>query len=247
MAAEEKTTVPEHLPVEPLPAAVVDELTVDSEADSDHAHSCTCDVLSPEAEAVLDLREAVRLEGSPAHEQLPVLGFTVDSELQSIIENLWIMGMPTDFSCQGDLELCHPEIPSSEYHAQIVFIRVSDGIRFLSMLTETGGAGTGFGAEGFEFAAMDGDLEDIYEAGHDESHPDFAQWAFARARGEVRFHPGYIYYIGDMLTNAIELNPHYRAKRDALRSASNLEEAYEEVLSVSPEFREIAEKSCDCC
>lgn len=247
MATEENPTVPEYAPLEPAPSAVVDELTVNPEDGSDHGDSCSCHVLSPEAEAVLELRESARLEGVDPHEQVPFLGFTVDHELQGVIENLWVMGMPTDFSCQGDLELCHPEIPSSDYHAQIVFIRVSDAIRFLSMLTETGGAGTGFGAEGFEFAAMDGDLEDIYEAGHDEDHPDFAQWAFARARGEVRFHPGYIYYIRDLLNNTVELNSHYSAKREALRSAPSLEDAYEEALSVSPEFREIAEKSCECC
>lgn len=223
---------------------------VEANADStidEHEPTCTCghDELSEEVKEILEVRE-IYWE-NPAdfgHDQVPFLGFEVDSKLRSIIENLWIMGLPTDFSCEGYVELVHPELPSADFYAQIVFLRVRDAVRFYALITELFGAGTMFGPEGFTLSAMEGDTDDLFAAGY-QHRPDFLSLVHARARAEVRFHPAYLEHFTMVLediTSVGELD----AKRSQLEIAEDLDEAYHEILDVSPEFRELAERGCDC-
>ena len=223
---------------------------VESNADSvtdEHEATCTCghDELSEEVKQILEVRELYW--DNPAdfqHDQVPFLGFEVDSKLRPVIENLWIMGLPTDFSCEGYIELTHPELPSADFYAQIVFLRVRDAVRFYALITELFGAGTMFGPEGFTLSAMEGDTDDLFAAGY-QHRPDFLSLVHARARAEVRFHPSYLEHftmVLDDITSVGELD----AKRSQLEIAEDLDEAYHEILDVSPEFRELAERGCDC-
>lgn len=222
------------------------EVTTDS-ITAEHEATCTCghDELSEEVKQILEVRELYW--DNPAdfeHDQVPFLGFEVDSKLRPIIENLWIMGLPTDFSCEGYVELVHPDLPSNEFYAQIVFLRAKDAVRFYALLTELFGAGTLFGPEGFTLRAMDGDVQDLIDGGY-EGTPEFFRYVHARARGEVTLHPSYLEHLMEVLddiTSVGELD----AKRSQLEIAENLDEAYHEILDVSPEFRELAERGCDC-
>jgi len=219
-----------------------------SVADDSAESECTCghehEELPQEAQVILQARMVVDAEPeSFAHEQKPFLGFEVDAGIHTLIENLWLMGLPTDFSCQGHLELCHPMLLSSDYFAQVMFLRVSDALTFYSILTDLFGAGTIFGPEGFQLTAAEGEFNDLLEEGKDPDL-DFIRATNARARGEVIFHPGYLAPLIDFLdgvTSSQELD----SKRALLQVAEDLDEAYE-VLGADADTRRLAELDCDC-
>jgi len=223
-------------PSEPIAASDEDECTCG------HAH----EELPEDAKIVLQAREVVNSNPEAfCHEQRPFLGFEVDAGMRTLIENLWLMGLPTDFSCQGHTELCHPILESTDYYAQVMFLRVADALAFYSILTELFGAGTVFGPEGFQLIAVDGDFEDLIEENEDSGPDlDFLRSVNARARGEVIFHPAYLEHLTvflDGITSSQELD----SKRSLLEVAEDLDEAYE-ILGVDPHTRELAERGCDC-
>lgn len=209
--------------------------------------SCTCgncDELPDDAKAVVELRASY--DENPdefSHKQTPFLGFEVDSGIHSIIENVWIMGLPTDFSCEGYPELCHPMLVSSDYYAQIVFLKVADAVRFYGLLTDVFGSGTGFGGEGFFLTSMDGFVEEILAEG-EEPGVEYFERAIAKTRGEVRFHPEYIGHLRELL-DGITTSGELDGKRALLEVAEDLDEAYE-TLGVDDDLRKLAELECDC-
>lgn len=208
----------------------------------DHGHSHE---LSDHQKDILEARDL--FWENPAdfkHDQVKLFGFEVDSGLRSIIENLWIMGLPTDFSCEGYVELIDPEFPSSSFYSQIVFIRIRDAVRFYGILSEIFGAGTDFGPEGFSLTGLDGDLAGLEAEGYTPDTEEFLSLANARARGEVIFHPDYIDHIREILEGVTTVGD-LDAKRSELEFAEDLDDIYE-ILDVSPEFRELAERTCDC-
>lgn len=216
------------------------EVSEDEQETHDHSHE-----LTEHQQAIIDAREL--FWDNPAdfkHDQVKLFGFEVDSKLKSIIENLWIMGLPTDFSCEGYIELCDDELQSSSFYGQIVFIRIRDAVRFYSILSEIFGAGTDFGPEGFMLTALDGDLAGLEAEGYDPESEEFLSLANARARAEVRFHPDYIEHIREILEGVTTVGD-LDAKRSELEFAEDLDDIYE-ILDVSPEFRAIAERTCDC-
>lgn len=196
--------------------------------------------LPQEVRTILQAREAV--DSNPRAFRQPqksFLGFQVDQGVHTLIENLWLMGIPTDSSFAGYGELCHPTLYSREYFTEISFLRVADAVGFYSLLTQSFGAGTVFGPEGFELTAMDGEFEDLLEDG-EEPGLDFYRAANARARGQIRFHPSFVEPLTDLLdglTNTQDLD----AKRALLEVAEDLDEAYE-VLEVNADIRRLAEQ-----
>ena len=223
-------------PSEPIVASDEDECTCG------HAH----EELPDEAKVILEARQAVDSDPAAfAHEQKPFLGFEVDAGIHTLIENLWLMGLPTDFSCQGHEMLCHPMLLSTDYYTQIMFLRVADAMTFYGILTEIFGAGTVFGPEGFQLTAVDGDFEDLIEENEDSGPDlDFLRSVNARARGEVILHPSYLEHLTvflDGITSSQELD----SKRALLQVAEDLDEAYE-ILGIDENLRELAERDCDC-
>lgn len=219
---------------------------------ADGDEQCTCDhgSLSPEADAIVELRESflaaadneIGHVSSGDHAQEPFLGFTVDSKLHSIVKSLWVMGLPTDFSCEGHPELCHPELYNSEFYAQIVFVRLMDGVKFMGLLADIFGTGTMFAPEGFQLTAMDGDLDELEDKGYTDE--EFLLLAKTRGRAEVTFHPEYVEHIEAALSNLMTIEE-FDARRSTLEVAEDLDEAYE-ILEVPAWIRNRAEKSCDC-
>lgn len=209
---------------------------------------CTCghshEELPEDAKVILEARDAVASDpASFRHAQKSFLGFEVDEGIHTLIENLWLMGLHTDFSCQGHLELCHPMLLSGDYYAQIMFLRVADALTFYNMLTEFFRAGTVFGPEGFQLTAVDGEFEDLLEEGQ-EPDLEFFRAANARTRGEVIFHPAYIEHL-TVLLDGITGAPELDGKRAILAVAEDLDEAYE-ALDVDDDTRRLAELDCDC-
>lgn len=228
------------------PMANEAEVEIEQPTEDGHGDECSCgyDELPEDAQNILQMREIFDAEPERfSHEQAPFLGFEVDDGLRTIIEDLWVMGLPTDFSCEGYAELCHPLLPNGGFYAQIVFLRVSDATRFYVLLTELFGSGTMFASEGFQLTAMEGYLEDLPEPVLEEAGQELFKASLQRTRGEVLFHPEYLPHIQEVLehiTAAGELD----AKRALLDVAEDLDEAYE-TLGLT-EFRELAELDCSC-
>lgn len=224
-------------------ADLADEL----ELTSDHGCDCGCENLPEDAKAVVALREVYHSDhheaghGQSDHEQVPFLGFEVDSKLRDLIENLWILGMPTDFSCEGHPELLHPLLFGEEYYAQIVFLRIADGIRFFSLITAAYGAGTHYGIEGFNLVALDGDDKSAFPG---ETSQEYADRLNPLARAEVRFHPEYIELIAQIIERETEGYASF-VRRRAIDQAKSLDEAYA-ALDIDSELRERAEQECNC-
>jgi len=217
------------------------------ESQSEHDCDCGCENLPEDAKAVVALREAYHSDhheaghGQSDHEQVPFLGFEVDSKLRDLIENLWILNMPTDFSCEGHPELLHPMLFGEEYHAQIVFLRLADGIRFFSQITAAYGAGTHYGIEGFNLVALDGDDKSTLPG---ETSQEYADRLNPLARAEVRFHPEYIQLIAEVIDREAEGYVSF-VRRRAINHAKSLDEAYT-ALGIDTELRERAEQECNC-
>lgn len=233
-------------PSEPIVAPAFGEHGV--VADQPAEDECTCghshEELPDEAKVILEARQAVASDPAAfAHEQKRFLGFEVDAGMHTLIENLWLMGLVTEFSCQGHEVLCHPLLHSSDYYAQIMFHRIADATAFFELISKVFGAGTMFGPEGFQLTATDGSYEDPTEDST-ESDFDFFQRVNAAARAEVIFHPGYIEHLVDV-TDRITSAPELDAKRSLLDVAEDLDEAYE-ILGVGEETRTLAERGCDC-
>lgn len=223
------------------------ELELELAAEADHGCDCGCDDLPEDAKAVVSLREVYHSDhhepghGQSDHEQTPFLGFEVDSKLRELIENLWILDMPTDFSCEGHPELLHPLLFGEEYHAQIVFLRLADGIRFFSLITAAYGAGTNYSIEGFSLVALDGDDKGALPG---ETPQEYADRLNPLARAEVRFHPGFIEPIAEIIDREAEGYGHF-VRRKAMNLAKTPDEAYA-ALGIDSEIRERAELVCDC-
>ena len=217
------------------------------EDDSTHSCECGCEDLPEDAKAVVALREAYHSDhhelghGESDHEQVSFLGFEVDSKLREIIEDLWILGMPTDFSCEGHPELLHPILFGEEYHAQIVFLRLADGIRFLSLITAAYGAGTNYSIEGFNLVALDGDDKNALPG---ETPQKYADRLNPLARAEVRFHPEFIEPISHILADESASYSNLVLRR-AINHAKSPDEAYA-ALGIDSELRERAELACNC-
>ena len=225
---------------------LIDEV-LEAETGSDHGCDCGCESLPEDAKAVAELREVYHSDhhepghGQSDHEQASFLGFEVDSKLRELIENLWILDMPTDFSCEGHPELLHPLLFGEDYHAQIIFLRLADGIRFFSLITAAYGAGTNYSIEGFSLVALDGDDKGTLFG---ENPQEYADRLNPLARAEVRFHPKFIEPIAEIIDREAEGYSSF-VRRRAINLAANLDAAYA-ALGIDSELRERAEQECNC-
>lgn len=198
--------------------------------------------------AILQKRELYDEGEENPHKQVGFLDFTVDEGIKDIIESLWVLGASTDFSCQGRLELCHDQLPSTEFYTQIVFLKMVDAINFYQLLTANFGAGVVFSPEGFQLNALEGavdDLEDqLTEAECETPSLEMLKEFNARTRGEVLFHPGYLDYVQDLLST-LTTEPELDAKRSELYYAEDAEERYE-ILNIDERTRRLAARDCGC-
>lgn len=175
------------------------------------------------------------------HEKVDFLDFTVDKGIQSVIEALWVVGAPTDFSCQGHNELCHRDLQNTDFYSQVVFLKVNHAINFYSLLTSNFGSGSIFSEEGFILNALDGYSEDIDTL---NPTPEMVQEFNDRTRGEVLFHPAYLPLVRDLL-DSVTSRSDFDAKRSELMYVESIDEAYE-LLEVDDKTRKLAARHCSC-
>ena len=229
-----------------MPSEINNTADMDTKLDDldfdDHSHSN--EALEAELKRILSAREDFSNDPKILnHDQVPFLGFEVDSKLKEIVSNLWLMGLFTDFSCQGYPELCHPNLEYSlDYYAQIIFLDVDAGIRFLTFLTGLLGPGTSFGPDGITLNTLEGDLSDL-EA-QEISERELVERMYSRTRAEVTFHPNFIPIIDEALEHHINTSE-FDHVRSLLEFADDLDDAYK-TLHVSDYIRTQAESKCDC-
>lgn len=215
----------------------------------DEEAECSCgeqhDEIPEDIRAILAGREGVRT--SPEnfqHEQVPFLDFKVDAELEQLITNLWIMDMPVHFSCQGYAGLCHFNLNNNrEFHTELNFMRVSDGIQFLKIFTELFGSGEAFDGNGIMLLNRDGDLSDLDA---EELGPEkYVQEMHRRTRAGVTFNPQFVQLFSDSLDHYISGTPALEDRRSMLEVAEDADDAYS-ILEVDDFIREQTEGICNC-
>lgn len=211
--------------------------------------ACECGEQHPEIpeeiKAIIAGRQELRNNpGEFQHEQVPFLDFSVDKALEQLITNLWVMDMPTHYSCQGYEGLCHHNLTNNrEFHAEIIFQRISDGIQFVKIFSEIFGSGEAFDGNGIRFTALEGDLADLDP---EELGPEnYVKEMHRRTRGVVAFNPQFIALFSEALDHYISSTPELEDRRSMLEVAEDADDAYS-ILEIDDFVREQTKTICSC-